>query len=46
MPEYNDRFFWKNGEISWSEGEPPTPEEVAHAKNVLAKVIKEFVKDE
>jgi hypothetical protein len=41
--EYNDRFFWEEGEIMLSEGEPPTPEEVSHAKKVLKKVVDRYV---
>jgi hypothetical protein len=38
--EYEERFFdWKP---KMSKGEPPSPEEKAHADEVIAKVMKKF----
>ena len=34
-----ERFFWHEGELTFSEGDLPTEEELAHAKEVIKKII-------
>ena len=40
---YDERFFWYEGEIKWSKLKyPATQEEIDHANAVIDKIIKKY----
>jgi hypothetical protein len=44
MNNNHERLYklWGDSEVTMSKGEPPDPEEVAHAKKVLKKIVDKF----